>query len=108
MAKNIKDSYKFVTNNNDETQCIGLTHDAGRFQGVIYKYGKVSVPDPEEMKTKSDLPLSFHYDIVDNNSLPKEFFNEDFNNLIGDILVDILDDQLQGGKVNFEENSIES
>ena len=39
MAKNIKDSYKFVTNNNDETQCIGLTHDAGRFQGVIYKYG---------------------------------------------------------------------
>ena len=79
MAKNIKDSYKFVTNNNDETQCIGLTHDAGRFQGVIYKYGKVSVPDPEEMKTKSDLPLSFHYDIVDNNSLPKEFFNEDFN-----------------------------
>ena len=106
MIENIKDRYTFVSNNKDETQCVGIR--GGRFEGVIYKYDNVSIPNPDEMKGKSNLPLKFHYDIVDNNSLPKEFFNEDFNNLIGDILVDILDDQLQGGKVNFEENSIES
>jgi hypothetical protein len=98
----VKEKYKYVTNNKEETQCIGLTQASGVYQGVIYKYGQVSIPDPEEMKSKSDLPLSFHYDIVDNNSLPKEYFNENFNNLIGDILVDILDDQLKEGNINFD------
>ena len=106
MAKNIKDSYTFVTNNKDETQCIGIK--GGTFEGVIYKYGKVSIPDPEKLDKKSDLPLSFHYDIVDNNSIPKEWFAEEFNNLIGDILVDILDDQLKEGSVNFEKNIVET
>ena len=101
MAKNIKDSYTFVTNNKDETQCIGIR--GGRFEGVIYKYGDVSIPNPDEMKGKSDLPLKFHYDIVDNNSLPVEWFNEEFNTLIGDILVDILADQLKNGNVNIHE-----
>jgi len=55
------------------------------------------------MGNKSDLPLKFHYDIVDNNSLPKEFFNEEFNNLIGDILVDIIDDQVENGNVSIHE-----
>ena len=98
----VKEKYKYVTNNKEETQCIGLTQESGVYQGVIYKYGQVSIPDPVEMKSKSDLPLSFHYDIVDNNSLPKEYFNKDFNNLIGDILVDILDDQLKEGNINFD------
>ena len=101
MAKNIKDSYTFVTNNRDETQCIGI--NGGTFEGVIYKYGKVSIPDPEKLDKKSDLPLSFHYDIVDNNSIPVEWFNEEFNTLIGDILVDIIDDQIKNVNVNIHQ-----
>lgn len=105
MEKNIKDRYAFVTNNEDETQCVGIK--GGTFEGVIYKYGKVSIPDPEELGEKSDLPLSFHYDIVDNNSIPKEWFAEEFNNLIGDILVDILDSQLKEGTVQFANTDTE-
>ena len=101
MAKNIKDSYIFVTNNKDETQCIGIR--GGRFEGVIYKYGDVSIPNPNEMKGKSDLPLKFYYDIVDNNSLPVEWFNEEFNTLIGDILVDILENQIENENVSIHE-----
>ena len=101
MIENIKDRYAFVTNNMDETQCIGIR--GGRFEGVIYKYGNVSIPNPDEMKGKSDLPLKFHYDIVDNNSLPIEWFNEEFNNLIGDILVDIIDNQIENGNVSIHE-----
>ena len=85
----------------DETQCIGLTPETNTFQGVIYKYTKVSIPSPEEMKDKRDLPLRFEYDIVDSNSLPKEWFAEEFNTLAGDILVDILEDQVREGKVQF-------
>ena len=53
------------------------------------------------MKGKSDLPLRFEYDIVDSNNLPEEWFAEQFNNLAGDILVDILEDQVREGKVQF-------
>ena len=101
MTDNIKDKYKWITNNSDETQCIGLTPETNTFQGVIYKYTKVSIPSPEEMKGKSDLPLRFEYDIVDSNNLPEEWFAEQFNNLAGDILVDILEDQVREGKVQF-------
>ncbi len=101
MTDNIKDKYKWITNNSDETQCIGLTPETNTFQGVIYKYTKVSIPSPEEMKDKRDLPLRFEYDIVDSNSLPKEWFAEEFNTLAGDILVDILEDQVREGKVQF-------
>ena len=101
MTNNIKDKYKWITNNSDETQCIGLTPETNTFQGVIYKYTKVSIPNPDEMKDKRDLPLRFEYDIVDSNSLPKEWFAEEFNTLVGDILVDILEDQVREGKVQF-------
>ena len=101
MTDNIKDKYKWITNNSDETQCIGLTPETNTFQGVIYKYTKVSIPSPEEMKDKRDLPLRFEYDIADSNSLPKEWFAEEFNTLAGDILVDILEDQVREGKVQF-------
>ncbi len=101
MTEEIKDKYTWVTNDKDETQYVGLTPKAGTFQGVIYKYTKVSIPNPEEMEGKSDLPLRFEYDIVDSNNLPEEWFAEQFNNLAGDILVDILEDQVREGKVQF-------
>ncbi len=102
MRKNIRDHYAYVTNNLDETQCIGLRPEAGTYQGVVYKYGKVALPD--ENKSKSDLNLRFDYDIVDNNSLPPEWLkSEEFTNLIGDILVDILDQQLEQGKLQINE-----
>ena len=67
---------------------IGLTPEAGRYQGVIYKYGKVSIPEKEN--SDGTLPFRFEYDIVDNNGYPKEYFKEDFFDLIGDILVEII------------------
>jgi len=98
----IKSKYTYVTNNKDETQCIGLTPEASTFQGVIYKYGKVSAPNPDELNSEGDLPLRFDYDIVDNNSLPEEWLRSDeFHTLIGDILVDIMDEQLTKGTLNF-------
>jgi hypothetical protein len=72
----INEKYTYVTNNKDQDQCIGLTPDAGTYQGVVYKYGSVTLPDPDKMNSERDLPLKFHYDIVDNNSLPAEWLKE--------------------------------
>jgi len=99
----IRDQYVFITNKNEEMQCIGIRK--GKFEGVVYKYGKVSLG--EETKD-GNLPFRFEYDILDNNMIPREEFNDDsFFKLLGDILVDIIDRQenLNIGNANDRENS---
>ena len=99
----IKDQYVFITNKDENMQCIGIRK--GKFEGVVYKYGKVSLG--EENKD-GNLPFKFEYDILDNNMIPREQFeDENFFKLIGDILVDIIDRQedLNFGYTNDRENS---
>ena len=98
----IRDQYVFITNKDQEMQCIGIRK--GKFEGVVYKYGKVSLG--EETKD-GNLPFRFEYDILDNNLIPREEFDdESFFNLLGDILVDIIDRQedLNIGYTNDREN----
>tara|TARA_Y100000592_G_scaffold21190_1_gene32614 strand:- start:610 stop:942 length:333 start_codon:yes stop_codon:yes gene_type:complete len=91
----IKSKYKYVVKKIDgdeyvDQTYIGLTEAAGRYQGVIYSYGKVSVPQESQQNSDGTLPFRFEYDIVDNNGWKQEDFKEDFFELIGDILVDII------------------
>jgi hypothetical protein len=39
------------------------------------------------------LTMQFEYDIIENNAIPREKFGDNFFNLIGDILMDILDEK---------------
>ena len=99
----IRDQYVFITNKNEEMQLIGIRK--GKFEGVVYKYGKVSLG--EETKD-GNLPFRFEYDILDNNMIPRSEFDDDnFFKLLGDILVDIIDRQedLNIGYTNDRENS---
>ena len=99
----IRDQYVFITNKDENMQCIGIRK--GKFEGVVYKYGKVSLG--EETKD-GNLPFRFEYDILDNNMIPREEFDDDnFFKLLGDILVDIIDRQenLDIGNANDRENS---
>ena len=85
----IRDQYVFITNKNEDMQCIGIRE--GKFEGVVYKYGKVSLGEETE---NGSLPFRFEYDILDNNMIPREEFDdENFFKLLGDILVDIIDRQ---------------
>ena len=85
---NIKESYVYVESKTQDQTCIGIK--GGKFAGVIYKYGSVSLG--EETKD-GNMPFKFEFDIIDNNAVPKEEFKDDFINLIGDILVDIIEEQ---------------
>ena len=99
----IKDQYVFITNKDENMQCIGIRK--GKFEGVVYKYGKVSLG--EETKD-GNLPFRFEYDILDNNMIPREEFDDDnFFKLLSDILVDIIDRQenLNIGYTNKREDS---
>ena len=95
---NIKDRYTFVTDNKTAWTCVGIK--GGKFDGVVYKYGKVTLPEKKENEDGS-LPFKFEYDIVDPNSLQREVFDEEFFILIGDILVDIMEDQLKEKSLEY-------
>ena len=99
----IRDQYVFITNKDEEMQCIGIRK--GKLEGVVYRYGKVALG---EESRDGNLPFRFEYDILDNNLIPREEFDdESFFNLLGDILVDIIDRQedLNIGYTNDRENN---
>ena len=84
--------YKFIENRQTNQTAIGLTEEAGIYQGVIYNYNEVQMPKEDDVK--GNLNLTFGFDVIEANGLPKTKFvkNEAFDNLIGNILVDILAD----------------
>ena len=92
---------KFVFLNSEaypNQTCIGLTSETD-FHGVIYKYGKVTLPEEiiEGEVEKKGLPFKFEYDIIENNGIPKEKFGDDFMKLIGDVLLHIIIAQSEDG-----------
>ncbi len=92
----IKKKYQYVQNKGAKWQGIGLTKEAGFYQGVVYRYGKVT-----PIEEKDQLRLKFDWQILDSNGLGKEHFGEDFFNLIGDILYDIMDEQMKDGSLQY-------
>ena len=95
MADKKKKRYSYIQSAKYPNQtCIGINE--GKFAGVIYKYGKVT-PIEEDDK----LRLKFDWQILDSNGLGKEHFGDDFFNLIGDILYDIMDKQLEDGSLQY-------
>jgi len=94
----IRDMYTFVENKDKTWTGIGLTEHAGKYQGVVYKYGKVSVVENEE---KTEATLQFEWDMLDSNGLPKEMIGDDFFDLAGKILEDILHKQLEEDKLQY-------
>ena len=89
---NVKNKYTFVSKKGDVWANVCIRE--GKFKDVIYNYGKVSV-NSEKENDDGSLPFRFEYTIIDNALLQREEFGEEFFTLIGDILVDIIDDQLK-------------
>ena len=84
--------YVFAQREGDDFTCLKLTE--GKYKNVVYKYNQVKFAPMEN--EKGELPLKFTYDI---------FFNpdkvdvecQDFRYYIGDILVELVEQQLENG-----------
>ena len=74
----------------------------GKFKDVIYNYGKVSLPEEED--ENGNMPFRFEYNIIDNVGIPREEFGEEFFTLIGDILVEIIVEQLEEENLEYSPN----
>jgi hypothetical protein len=90
--------YRFVENKDKTWTGIGLTEEAGKYQGVVYRYGEVKVIENEE---KTEASLQFEFDVLDSNGLPKEMFDDDFYQVIGDVLQDILREQIEQDSMQY-------
>jgi hypothetical protein len=94
----ISEMYQFVENKEKTWTAVGLTEKAGKYQGVVYKYGKVKVVENEE---KTNASLQFEWDMLDSNGLPKESIKDDFFELAGKILEDIIHKQIDGEDLQY-------
>ena len=81
--------YSFVTREGENQTSIRIEN--GSFENVIYNYGRVSIP--QEENEDGTMPFRFEYNILDNASIPREEFDEEFFTIIGDILVDIIENE---------------
>ena len=81
----------FVSQENEDFASIMIKD--GKFKDVIYNYGKVSIPEEDNLNEDGTLPFRFEYNIIDNVGIPREEFDEEFFTFIGDILVDIIKEQ---------------
>ena len=95
----IKDRYMFVSQKDEDFASIMIKD--GKFKDVIYNYGKVSIPEEDNLNEDGTLPFRFEYTIIDNVGIPRETFGEDFFTLIGDILVDIIHEQSEEDNVKY-------
>ena len=71
-----------------------------KYNGVVYKYGKVTLPDESTLSATKHLNLKFDYDILDTNGVSKEILEgKDFHKLIGDILYHVIIAQAEDGSI---------
>ena len=95
------ENYSFVSRGEDKWASILITK--GKYTGIIYQYGKVSVAEREN--EEGNLPLSFDYNVVDYNNFEEDDIHSstDFKNTLGDILVEILDEQLETSNLEYND-----
>ena len=91
--------WSWVTRKEDKQASLRISE--GKFEGVVYSYGKVVLPVEQKINDEGDLPFKFEYSILDNANIDRKEFGNDFFTIIGDILVDIIDEQLQEENLEY-------
>ena len=89
--------YAFAQRQGDDFSCIKILD--GQYEGIIYKYNQVKISETEN--ADGQLPLKFTYDIMANPN-KEDIKSTDFRNYIGDILVEVMEEQLKNGKILFD------
>ena len=75
---------------------IELLDESAEFSGICFRYGEVKFNESEQV-------LTFDWEMLDSNGLPKESFTDDFKTLIGDILVNILETHVKEGTLVYDD-----
>ena len=89
--------YIFATKPGDDFTCIKLAE--GKYKDIIYKYDNVKFA--AKQNDDGNIPLQFTYDIYLNPN-KVEVEDDEFRNYIGDILVELVEEQLKNCTFNID------
>ena len=78
--------YKFVQGKNTGESAVQI--DEGSYTGVVFTYGKVGLTELE-----NECRLYFDYLVLDKDEIVED--HDDFKEVIGDILVDVLENHAE-------------
>ena len=102
MAKHY--SYYYVTHK--ESQQQGYRIGEGKYAGVVWNYRDVKFPmyteegvmlDPERA---AEIPLTFEYEVL-YNPTDENLTTGEFAEIVGDILLNIIDESLESDRIEF-------
>jgi hypothetical protein len=95
----ISRAYVYCNDQSKEWTALRLTGITD-YEDVIFKYGKITV---EENEKDDNASLQFDYDVLVSPNVPKEELEKDmdFKNVMGDILIHILEEQLQKDSMQY-------
>ena len=102
MAKHL--SYHYVTHKETDEQ--GYRIAEGKFAGVVWQYENVKLPmyndeglmiDPERAE---EIPLTFEYEVL-YNPTDEDLSTGEFDAVVGDILLNIIDESLENDRIQF-------
>jgi hypothetical protein len=97
MSRINENTYSFVSKDGYEHMAIMM--EEGKYKGVAWGYTKINIPEEKNGKAT----LSFEFEILDNAKLAFEDIDEEeFMTLMGDILADQIDEQLETGKLKYQ------
>ena len=96
-----KSVYSFMTREGAEDSAFRINE--GKFKGTIYQYSNITLPEED----KGNLRLSFKFDILDSAGHTREEYEDDWFNLIGDILADQIDERIETEQLVFRPNPTE-
>ena len=87
--------YVFAQRPDDDYTCIKLVE--GNYKDIIFKYGNVGFKPVEDDEKMS---VIFDYNVLKNPN-DVDYDTQEFIDYIGDILIELVEEQLATGKMDF-------
>ena len=87
--------FTFAQKDGEEFSCVKILE--GKYKDVIYNYGRVAFAPESEEKPDGKLPMKFDYTIRRNPNDLDLLDNKEFIDYIGDILLEVLEEQIKSG-----------
>ena len=100
-------SYHYVTHRDTEEQAYRINE--GKFSGVVWLYENVKFPiydDNDEIVSPGDaeqIPLTFDIEVL-YNPTDEDLNSNEFQQSVGDILLNIIEESLEHDQIEFRTN----
>jgi len=99
MKRIKEDQYAFITKDGYDHPAVVMLE--GEYKDVAWGYTSVSIPTVDDLRDSA--ALKWEFEILDNAGREwEEFKNQSFVDLMGDILSDQIDEQLETGKLKYQ------